>query len=94
MKIIITENQLKLVTEALTQTDKTEIERIVRKEIKDALDDSKFKKKVKDIVGDEHKSRDFEKKIVDISKNVLVQMYKQMYNKRSFWTSGLSNDPN
>lgn len=93
MKIIITEKQLKLVTEALTQTDKSEIERMIRKEIKDALDDSKMKKKIKDAITDEHKSRDFEKKIVDINKNVLVQLYKQMYNKRSFWTSGLSNDP-
>jgi hypothetical protein len=93
MKIIITENQLKVISEAFTQTDKTEIERIIRKEIKDALDDSKFKKKIKDYMDEEHKSRDFEKKLVEVSKNVLVQLFKQMYNKRSVWTSGLSNDP-
>lgn len=94
MKILITENQLKLITETLTQTDKTEIERIARKEIKDALDDSKFKNKIKNLMDDEHKSKDFERKLVEISKNVLVQLFKQMYNKRSFWASGLSNDPN
>lgn len=93
MKIIITETQLKYITESLTQTDKNEIETIVRKEIKSALDDSKFKKKVKDIMDDEHKSKDFERKLVEVSKNVLVQLFKQMYNKRSVWTSGLSNDP-
>lgn len=93
MKILITETQLRTITESLTQTEKTEIERMIRKEIKDAMDDSKFKTKVKGVVDDEHKSRDFEKKIVEISKNVLVQLFKQMYNKRSTWTSGLSNDP-
>lgn len=93
MKIIITESQLKLLTETLTQTEKTEIERIARKEIKDALDDTKFKNKIKDIIDDAHKGRDFERKLVDVSKNVLVQLFKQMYNKRSVWTSGLSNDP-
>lgn len=94
MKIIISERQLKFITESLTQTDKGEIERMIRKEIKDSLEDSKFKKKIKDFMDDEHKSRDFEQKVVEISKNVLVQLYKQMYNKRSFWTSGLSNNPN
>lgn len=93
MKILVTESQLRLITESLTQTDKSEIERMIRKEIKDALDDSKFKKKIKDYMDDEHKSRDFERKLVDVNKNVLVQLFKQMYNKRSTWTSGLSNDP-
>jgi hypothetical protein len=94
MKIIITESQLKLLSETLTQTEKSEIERIARKEIKDALDDTKFKNKLKDIVDDTHKSKDFEKKVLEVSKNVLVQLFKQMYSKRSFWASGLSNDPN
>lgn len=94
MKILITESQLKVITETFTQTDKSEIEKIARKEIKDAIDDTKFKKKIKDIMDDEHKSRDFEKKLVEVSKNVLVQLFKQLYNKRSAWTSGLSNDPN
>lgn len=82
------------VNESLTQTDKSEIEILVRKEIKAALEDTKFKNKVKDIVSDEHKTRDFEDKMVNLSKNVLVQLYKQLYNKRGFWTSGLSNNAN
>lgn len=94
MKIVITEKQLQFLTESLTDTDKNEIERMIRKEIKDVIDDTKFKKKVKDVMDDEHKSKDFERKLVEISKNVLVQLFKQMYNKRSFWTSGLSNDAN
>ena len=81
-RILISESQLKYLTETFTQTDKLEIERIVRKEIKDSMTDSKLK------------SKEFEKRLVDVSKNVLVQLYKQLYNKRSFWTSGLSNDPN
>ena len=91
MKIIITEKQLELITEAITQTDKSEIERMIRKEIKDTLDDNKFKKKIKDLMDTEHKSREFEQKLIELNKNVLVQLFKQMYNKRSFWASGLSN---
>lgn len=94
MKIIVTESQLKFLAESLTDTDKAEIERIARKEIKTVIDDVKFTKKIKDVVDEEHKTKDFERKLVDISKNVLVQLFKQMYNKRSFWASGLSNDPN
>ena len=47
MKILITESQLKTITESLTQTDKTEIERMIRREIKDLSDETKFKKKIK-----------------------------------------------
>lgn len=82
------------VNESLTQSDKSEIETIVKKEIKTIFDDVKLKSKVKELINDEHKSKDFENKMISLSKNVLVQLYKQLYNKRSFWTAGLSNDAN
>ena len=66
---------------------------MIRREIKDLSDETKFKKKIKDIIDDVHKSGDFDKKIVEISKNVLIQLFKELYNKRSTWVSGLSNNP-
>lgn len=82
------------INESLTSGDKSEIESIIKKEIKSTMDDTTFKNKVKDILNDVHKSKEFENKMVTLSKNVLVQLYKQLYNKRNFWTSGLSNDAN
>jgi hypothetical protein len=91
---LLKKNLIQTINESLTSSDKSEVESIVKKEIKSALEDSKNKSRIKDIVNDELKSKDFENKMITLSKNVLVQLYKQLYNKRSFWTSGLSNDPN
>lgn len=88
----LTKKEILRLRESITPSDKTEIERIIRKEIKDFTEETKFKNKIKDMISDDHKSRDFERKMVELSKNVLVQLFKQMYNKRSFWASGLSND--
>jgi len=32
-----------------------------------------------------------EDKVVDITRNVLTQLYKQLWVKRAFWRNGLSN---
>jgi len=100
-----------LLNEVLTQTDKSEIERIARKEIKDFFDSNPTKNKIKDIINDEiksvtfenkikkinsssYKDKEFEDKIVGVTRNVLVQLYKQFYMRRGFWTGSLSNDAN
>ena len=44
--------------------------------------------KVKEIV------KDFENKVVEITRNVLVQLYKQLWTRRSFWANDLRNSPN
>jgi hypothetical protein len=58
--------------EAFTATDKSEVERIVRGELKDKAT---------------------EEMIVKIVRNVLVQLYKTLYNRRSFWTSAVNGSP-
>lgn len=61
--------------EELTKTDKAEVEKIIDKAIKDAIKNDKT----------------FEDEVVNITKNVLTQLYKTLWVKRSFWKSTLKN---
>ncbi len=86
------------INEALSPSDKSDIKVMIKKEIKDFLDitrGSQFETKVKDIVKDNLKTnKDFENKVVEITRNVLVQLYKQLWTRRSFWANDLRNSPN
>jgi hypothetical protein len=64
----------------------------VKSEVKKYMDSSEFKSKVEKIVKDRIKNeKELEDKVVDITKNVLTQLYKQLWVKRAFWKNGLSN---
>jgi len=82
---------------ALTKTDKTEIERITRREIRDFIKKAPFKKDVIDIVLDELKknnsnlSRAHSKEVVDISTKVMVELYKTFWLRRDFWERQIKN---
>ena len=82
---------------ALTKTDKTEIERIARREIRDFIKKTPFKKDVIDIVIDELKknnsnlSRAHSKEVVDISTKVMVELYKTFWLRRDFWERQIKN---
>lgn len=86
-----------VISEALSATDKSEIKTILKKEIKDFLDISRsadLDKKVSDIVKNKFKNdKDVEKHIVDIVRNVLVQLYKNLWTRRNFWANDLKNAP-
>jgi hypothetical protein len=87
-----------VISESLTPTDKSEIKSIVKKEIKDFLDLNRsgdLEKKVENIIKKRFKNdKDIEKHIIEITKNVLVQLYKSLWTKRHFWSSDLKNLPN
>jgi hypothetical protein len=84
-----------VLNEALTPTDKSDVKTMVKKEIKDFLDinrSSDLEKKVTDIIKKKFKTdKDIEKYVVDITRNVLVQLYKNLWTKRSFWSNDLKN---
>ena len=86
-----------VITESLSTTDKSDIKSIVKKEIKDFLDLNRsgdLEKKVEDIIKKKFKNdKDIEKYIVEITKNVLVQLYKNLWTKRNFWSNDLKNLP-
>jgi hypothetical protein len=73
---------------ALTKTD-------IKDEVNKQLDSNPIKKKIENIISDKIKSdKDLENKVVDITKNVLTQLYKTLYTKKSFWKDNLSNKSN
>ena len=82
---------------AFTNTDKKEIERIVRKEIKDFLKGTSFKKDVIDVVEKEIKkknsklSKTHRAEVVDVSTKVLIELYKTFWLRRNFWDSQIKN---
>ena len=81
----------------LTTTDKKEIERITRKELKDFLSSTKFEKDVVDVVDSELKkkngklSKTNRAEMVDVSTKVLIELYRTFWLRRSFWDSQIKN---
>jgi hypothetical protein len=75
----------KKINENLTKTD-------VSKEIKVYMDTNTFKNKIEKIVKDKLKNdKDLEDKVVEITKNVLTQLYKTLWVRRGMWRDTLSN---
>jgi hypothetical protein len=67
----------------------------VSKEIKVYMDSDAFKAKVEKIVKDRLKNeKELEDKVVEITKNVLTQLFKSLWTKKSFWRDNLSNKTN
>lgn len=67
----------------------------VNKEIKTYLDTKDFESRISKIIKDRiNKDKDIEDKVVEITKNVLIQLYKTLWTKRSFWKDNLSNKSN
>ena len=72
-------------TEELTKSD-------VSKEVKIYMDSNEFKTKVEKIVKDRLKdNKELEDKVVEITKNVITQLYKTLWLKRGFWQNNLTN---
>jgi hypothetical protein len=76
---------------ALTSQDKQEIERITKKEIKNFMDSTQAHKIVIDMVKKEMGTRDINDKVVDLSTKVVVELFKTLWQRKSFWESSLKN---
>jgi hypothetical protein len=78
----------KQIKETLSKSD-------VSKEIKVYMDSKDFKTKIEKIVKDRIKDeKELENKVVDITKNVLTQLYKTLWTKRATWVNNLTNKNN
>ena len=67
----------------------------INKAVKVYMDSSEFKDKIEKIVKDKLKNnKELDDKVVDITKNVLTQLYKTLWTKRNCWKSSLSNKGN
>jgi hypothetical protein len=74
-----------------TDTDKKEIEKIAKKEIKDFMDSTNAHKIVIDMVKKEMGTRDINDKVIDLATKVVVELFKTLWQKKSFWESSLKN---
>jgi hypothetical protein len=62
----------------------------IDKGISTFMGSTEFKSKVEKIVKDRLKNdKELEGKVVEITKNVLSQLYKTLWTKRGFWLSGI-----
>lgn len=75
----------------LTNQDKKDIENIVKKEIKDFMDTTQAHKIVVKIIQDELGTKKIDDKIVDLSTKVVVELFKTLWQRKSFWETSLKN---
>jgi len=104
-KVKITEKQFdtamgNILSESVVLTEAQELTRgdvntIATKAIKTFLAGSRsaaLESNIRNVVRDMMKSdKGITDKVVEIAKNVVVQLYKALWTKRSFWTSDLKN---
>jgi hypothetical protein len=76
---------------ALTDQDKREIENITRKEIKDFMDTTQAHKIVVKMIQDELGTKKIDDKIIDLSTKVVVELFKTLWQRKSFWESALKS---
>jgi hypothetical protein len=76
---------------ALTDQDKREIERITKKEIKDFMDSTQAHRIVVKTIQDELGTKRIDDKIVDLSTKVVVELFKTLWQRKSFWESSLKS---
>lgn len=79
---------------ALSNTDKKEIEVIVRKEIKDFLNSNtikQFENRIVDVIRDEISRGKLQGDVNEIVTKVMKEFYKIMWTRRSFWEPSLKS---
>jgi hypothetical protein len=74
---------------ALTTEDKREIERIARKEMKDFLDTTQAHNVVIKVIQKELGTKKIDDKIIDLSTKVVVELFKTLWQRKSFWEGAL-----
>lgn len=76
---------------ALTDQDKREIEKITKKEIKNFLDTTQAHDIVIKVIQKELGTKKIDEKIVDLSTKVVVELFKTLWSRKSFWEGPLKN---
>jgi hypothetical protein len=76
---------------SFSNDDKKEIERITRKEIKDFMDSTQAHRIVVKMIQDELGSKKVDDKIIDLSTKVVVELFKTLWQRKSFWETALKS---
>ena len=75
----------------MTTADEKRIGVLARKELKDY--EKKLEKKIDQLIKKSFKGKDFEDKTLKITRNAIIQLYKALWIRRSFWTDYIKNVP-
>ena len=76
---------------SLSNQDKNEIEKIVKKEIKQFMDSTQAHRIVVKTIQDELGTRKIDDKIVDLSTKVVVELFKTLWQRKGFWETAIKN---
>ena len=76
---------------ALSNSDIKEIEKITRKEMKDFLESTQAHHIVMKMIQKELGTKTIDDKIVDLSTKVVVELFKNLWQRKSFWETSLKS---
>jgi hypothetical protein len=85
-------NHIKLILqEELTKGDEKKIASISKKEAIKYLKSSEAKNEIKKMMKDAVKGKGHEDIVVDIVRNMMVQLFRELWIKRNLWKSNIHN---
>lgn len=76
---------------AIDSSDRKEMEAIARREMKSFLDSTQAHNVIIKIIQKELGTNKINDKIVDLSTKVVVELFKTLWQRKSFWESSLKN---
>jgi hypothetical protein len=76
---------------AITNQDKSEIERIAKNEINNFMKSSNATRIVVKMIQDELGTKKTSEKMVDLATKVVVELFKTLWQRKSFWENSLKN---
>jgi hypothetical protein len=76
---------------AFTDADRRQVEAIARKEMKSFLDSTQAQNVVIKIIQKELGTKKIDDKIIDLATKVVVELFKTLWQRKSFWESALKN---
>jgi hypothetical protein len=74
----------------MAELTKHQIETIAKKEIRDFLNSSQAHTIVVNIIKKEMGARDINDKVVDLSTKVVVELFKTLWQRKSFWENSIN----
>jgi seryl-tRNA(Sec) selenium transferase len=76
---------------AIDSSDRKEMEAIARREMKSFLDSTQAHNVIIKIIQKELGTNKINDKIVDLATKVVVELFKTLWQRKSFWESSLKN---
>jgi hypothetical protein len=76
---------------AIDSSDRREMEAIARREMKSFLDSTQAHNVIIKAIQNELGTKKIDDKIVDLATKVVVELFKTLWQRKSFWESSLKN---